>query len=99
MAYLLGRLALVNQLEVFIRRNVAHKAGLVLDLYSLAEAACLKYKLFDYLGEIRDLKNSALAMIDRNTLNNRMMENGTRLASSWDRAYYDGLAGDGLAIE
>jgi hypothetical protein len=68
-------------------------------LYSLAEAACLKYKLFDYLGEIRDLKNSALAMIDRNTLNNRMMENGTRLASSWDRAYYDGLAGDGLAIE
>lgn len=68
-------------------------------LYSLAEAACIKYKLSDYLQEIRDQKNAALAMIDRNTLNNRMMENGTRMASSWDKAYYDGLAGNGLVIE
>ena len=68
-------------------------------LYSLAEMACIKYKLADYQGEISREKNAALAMIDRNTLNNRMMENGTRLSSSWDRAYYDGLAGDGLAIE
>ena len=68
-------------------------------LYSLAEAACIKYKLNDYLQEIRDQKNAALAMIDRNTLNNRMMENGTRGLSSWDKAYYDGLAGNGLVIE
>lgn len=68
-------------------------------LYSLAEAACIKYKLSDYLTEIRDQKNAALAMIDRNTLNNRMMENGTRGLSSWDKAYYDGLAGNGLVIE
>lgn len=68
-------------------------------LYSLAEAACIKYKLSDYLQEIRDQKNAALAMIDRNTLNNRMMENGTRGLSSWDKAYYDGLAGNGLVIE
>lgn len=67
-------------------------------LYSLAEMACIKYKLSDYIGEIRDLKNGALAMIDRNTLNNRMMENGTRLLNSYDKAYYDGLAGDGLVI-
>lgn len=68
-------------------------------LYSLAEMACIKYKLSDYLQEIRDQKNAALAMIDRNTLNNRMMENGTRGLSSWDKAYYDGLAGNGLVIE
>jgi hypothetical protein len=68
-------------------------------LYSLAEMACIKYKLTDYQPEINREKNAALAMIDRNTLNNRTMENGTRLSTSWDRAYYDGLAGDGLAIE
>lgn len=68
-------------------------------LYSLAEMACIKYKLTDYQAEINREKNAALAMIDRNTLNNRTMENGTRLSTSWDRAYYDGLAGDGLAIE
>lgn len=68
-------------------------------LYSLAEMMCIQFKLSDYQPEISREKNAALAMIDRNTLNNRMMENGTRLASSWDRAYYDGLAGDGLAIE
>lgn len=68
-------------------------------LYSLAELMCVQFKLTDYQGEISREKNAALAMIDRNTLNNRMMENGTRLSSSWDRAYYDGLAGDGLAIE
>lgn len=68
-------------------------------LYSLAEMMCIQFKLTDYQPEINREKNAALAMIDRNTLNNRMMENGTRLSSSWDRAYYDGLAGDGLAIE
>ena len=68
-------------------------------LYSLAEKICQHYKLSDYLTEIRDEKNAALAMIDRNTLNNRMMENGTRGLSSWDKAYYDGLAGNGLVIE
>ena len=68
-------------------------------LYSLAEMACIKYKLTDYQPEINREKNAALAMIDRNTLNNRTMENGTRLSTSWDRAYYDGLAGYGLAIE
>lgn len=68
-------------------------------LYSLAEMMCIQFKLTDYQPEINREKNAALSMIDRNTLNNRMMENGTRLASSWDRAYYDGLAGDGLAIE
>lgn len=68
-------------------------------LYSLAEMMCIQFKLTDYQPEINREKNAALSMIDRNTLNNRMMENGTRLSSSWDRAYYDGLAGDGLAIE
>ena len=68
-------------------------------LYSLAEMMCIQFKLTDYQPEINREKNAALAMIDRNTLNNRMMENGTRLSSSWDRAFYDGLAGDGLAIE
>jgi hypothetical protein len=68
-------------------------------LYSLAELMCVQFKLTDYQPEINREKNAALAMIDRNTLNNRMMENGTRLSTSWDRAYYDGLAGDGLAIE
>ena len=68
-------------------------------LYSLAELMCVQFKLADYQPEITREKNAALAMIDRNTLNNRMMENGTRLSTSWDRAYYDGLAGDGLAIE
>lgn len=67
-------------------------------LYSLAYNACIQFKLGDYIQEIRDLKNGALAMIDRNTLNNRMMENGTRLLNSYDKAYYDGLAGDGLVI-
>lgn len=68
-------------------------------LYSLAEMMCIQFKLVDYQPEINREKNAALAMIDRNTLNNRTMENGTRLSTSWDRAYYDGLAGDGLAIE
>ena len=68
-------------------------------LYSLAEMMCIQFKLTDYQPEINREKNAALSMIDRNTLNNRMMENGTRLSTSWDRAYYDGLAGDGLAIE
>lgn len=68
-------------------------------LYSLAEMMCIQFKLTDYQPEINREKNAALAMIDRNTLNNRTMENGTRLSTSWDRAYYDGLAGDGLAIE
>lgn len=68
-------------------------------LYSLAEMMCIQFKLTDYQSEINREKNAALSMIDRNTLNNRMMENGTRLSTSWDRAYYDGLAGDGLAIE
>lgn len=68
-------------------------------LYSLAELMCVQFKLTDYQPEINREKNAALAMIDRNTLNNRTMENGTRLSTSWDRAYYDGLAGDGLAIE
>ena len=68
-------------------------------LYSLAEMMCIQFKLTDYQPEINREKNAALSMIDRNTLNNRMMENGTRLSSSWDRAFYDGLAGDGLAIE
>lgn len=67
-------------------------------LYSLAYAACIKYKLKDYLDDIRDEKNAALAVIDRNTLNNRAMENGTNLYSSYDQPYYDGLAGNGLQI-
>lgn len=67
-------------------------------LYSLAYAACVKYKLDDYKQEIRDEKNSALAVIDRNTLNNRAMENGTRLYSSYDQAYNDGLAGNNLQL-
>ena len=67
-------------------------------LYSLAEMACIKYKLSDYQPEITREKNAALAMIDRNTLNNRMMENGTRLMSSYDKSYYDGMAGEGLTI-
>lgn len=67
-------------------------------LYSLAEAACIKYKLVDYQPEISREKNAALAMIDRNTLNNRAMENGTRFATSYDQAYYDGMAGAGLVL-
>ena len=67
-------------------------------LYSLAYAACQKYKLDDYKQEIRDEKNAALAIIDRNTLNNRAMENDTRLCYGYDRAYYDGKAGVGLVL-
>lgn len=67
-------------------------------LYSLAYAACVKYKLNDYMQEIRDQKNAALAIIDRNTLNDRAMENGTRCATGWDRPYLDGLAGNGLCL-
>lgn len=67
-------------------------------LYSLAYAACQKYKLDDYRQEIRDEKNAALAVIDRNTLNNRAMENGTRLCSSYDQAFHDGMAGNGLQL-
>ena len=59
---------------------------------------CIQFKLTDYQPEITREKNAALAMIDRNTLNNRMMENGTRLMSSYDKSYYDGLAGEGLTI-
>jgi hypothetical protein len=67
-------------------------------LYSLAYAACQKYKLDDYKQEIRDEKNAALAIIDRNTLNNRAMENGTRFSTSYDQAYYDGMAGAGMVL-
>jgi len=67
-------------------------------LYSLAEMMCIQFKLADYQPEISREKNAALAMIDRNTLNNRMMENGTRLMSSYDKSYCDGLAGEGLTI-
>lgn len=67
-------------------------------LYSLAYAACVKYHLDDYKKDILDEKNSALAIIDRNTLNNRAMENGTVMCDSYDRAYYDGLAGNGLVL-
>ena len=67
-------------------------------LYSLAYAACVKYKLDDYKQEIRDEKNSALAVIDRNTLNNRAMENSTRMYNSYDQAYNDGLAGNNLQL-
>lgn len=68
-------------------------------LYSLAEMMCIQFKLTDYQPEISREKNAALAMIDRNTLNNRMMENGTRLMSSYDKSFYDGLAGEGLVIQ
>lgn len=67
-------------------------------LYSLAYAACVKYKLDDYKAEINDQKNEALAVIDRNTLNNRVMENGTRMCESYDRPYFDGIAGNGLTL-
>lgn len=67
-------------------------------LYSLAEMMCIQFKLTDYQPEINREKNAALAMIDRNTLNNRAMENGTRFSTSYDQAYYDGMAGAGLVL-
>ena len=67
-------------------------------LYTLAYMACKKYKLADYKEDIREEMNSALAIIDRNTLNNRALENSTAFADSYDRPFYDGMAGNGLAI-
>lgn len=67
-------------------------------LYTLAYMACKKYKLADYKEDAREEMNSALAIIDRNTLNNRALENSTAFADSYDRPFYDGMAGNGLAI-
>lgn len=67
-------------------------------LYTLAFMACRKYKLADYKEDAREEMNSALAIIDRNTLNNRALENSTAFADSYDRPFYDGMAGNGLAI-
>lgn len=67
-------------------------------LYTLAYMACKKYKLADYKEDIREEMNGALAIIDRNTLNNRAMENGSMFMDSYDRPYYDGMAGAGLTI-
>lgn len=67
-------------------------------LYTLAVMICHKYKLKDYMDDMERLKASALAQIDRNSLTNRALENGTRLAGSYLDGYYNGLAGNGLAL-
>ena len=67
-------------------------------MYSLAYAACIRFKLDDYKADIRDEKNAALAIIDRNTMNTRVMNNGVRFATSYDQPYYDGMAGNGLTL-
>jgi hypothetical protein len=66
-------------------------------LYSLAVAICEKYKLYDYKPEMERQKAAALAVIDRNTLNNRFMNEGYHAGSYMD-AYYDGLGGNGLHL-
>lgn len=66
-------------------------------LYSLAVAICEKYKLYDYKPEMERQKAAALAVIDRNTLNNRFMNEGYSAGSYMD-AYYDGMGGNGLHL-
>lgn len=67
-------------------------------LYSLAVALCDEYKLYDYKPELERQKGAALAVIDRNALNNRMMENDMYGYGSYQDAYYNGLAGNGLVL-
>ena len=67
-------------------------------LYTLAVMICHKYKLKDYMDDMERLKASALAQIDRNTVTNRALENGTRFITSYQDAYFNGFAGAGMAI-
>lgn len=66
-------------------------------LYSLAVAICDKYKLYDYKPDLERQKGAALAVIDRNTLNNRVIENGYGAGSYMD-SYYNGLGGNGFHL-
>lgn len=67
-------------------------------LYSLAVALCDEYKLYDYKPELERNKSAALAVIDRITLNNRMMGTDMYGYGSYQDAYYNGIAGNGLKL-
>ena len=67
-------------------------------LYSLAVAICEKYKLKDYQEDMEREKAAALAVIDRNTLNNRAMNSGIVGQGSYMDAYYNGLGGNGFVL-